>query len=79
MWWDGGCHRVADPFRHFGDGVASLPNPVGTPLDKALVGLFRLRMLLRSPAQILAGPETSTLARLQVRLSYFRASLQWLA
>ena len=67
MWWNGGFHRVADPFRHFGDGVASVPNPVGTPLDKVLVGLFRLRSLLKSPEQIFAGAETSTLARLQAR------------
>jgi hypothetical protein len=65
VWWNGRFHRVADPFRHFGDGVASVPNPVGTPLDKALVGLFRLKSLLKSPAQIFAAPETSTLARLQ--------------
>ena len=69
VWWNGGFHRVADPFRHFGDGVASVPNPVGTPLDKVLVGLFRLKCLLKSPEQIFAGPETSTLARLQASRS----------
>ncbi|CAL8463731.1 g3265 [Coccomyxa elongata] len=63
--WNGGFHRVADPFRHFGDGVASLPNPVGSPLDKALVGLFRLKALLKSPDEVLQGPETSILSRLQ--------------
>ena len=76
VWWDGGFHRVADPLRHLGDGVASLPNPVGSPLDKARVGLFRLRTLLKSPAQILAGPETSTLARLQVLSVASEAPLQ---
>ena len=65
--WNGGFHRVADPFRHFGDGVASLPNPVGSPLDKALVGLFRLKALLKSPDEILQSPETPTISRLQVR------------
>jgi hypothetical protein len=34
-------HRVADPFRHPVDGVLSLLNPVGSPIDKALVGLVR--------------------------------------
>lgn len=68
MWWNGAFHRVADPFRHLGDGVASLPNPVGTPLDKALVGLFRLKSLLKSPEEIFSAPETSILSRLQVLL-----------
>lgn len=37
----GGWHRVADPLRHPLDGVMSLGNPVGTPLDKIRVGLLR--------------------------------------
>lgn len=37
----GEFHRVADPFRHPVDGIASLPNPVGTVLDKVRVGLLR--------------------------------------
>lgn len=38
---DGQFHRVADPFRHPVDGIASLPNPVGTVMDKVRVGLLR--------------------------------------
>ena len=34
-------HKVADPFRHPADGFMSLLNPVGSPIDKALVGLVR--------------------------------------
>lgn len=34
-------HRVADPLRHPVDGLLSLANPVGSPVDKALVGLVR--------------------------------------
>ncbi len=41
VWHAGAFHRVADPFRHPLDGVASLPNPVGSVQDKLLVGLFR--------------------------------------
>lgn len=65
--WNGGFHRVADPFRHPAAGVASLPNAVGSPFDKALVGLFRIKALLKSPDEVLQGPETSTLSRLQVQ------------
>lgn len=41
VWTDGGFHRVADPLRHFVDGLASLPNPVGSVADKINVGVFR--------------------------------------
>ncbi|KAK9836272.1 hypothetical protein WJX81_001340 [Elliptochloris bilobata] len=62
---DGGFHRVADPLRHPLDGVLSLANPVGSPVDKARVGLLRAKALTRPVEAILAAPETSTLARLQ--------------
>ena len=64
--WNGAFHRVADPLRHFADGIGSLPNPVGSPIDKALVGLFRLKCLLKTPDDIFQGPETSTYSRLKV-------------
>ena len=67
MRWNGGFHRVADPLRHFADGLGSLFNPVGSPLDKALVGLFRLKSLLKTPDAIFQSPETTTYARLKVR------------
>lgn len=37
--FDGGWHRVADPARHFLDGVASLANPIGSPLDKVTAAI----------------------------------------
>lgn len=64
--WNGGFHRVADPLRHFADGLGSLPNPVGSPLDKVLVGLFRLKSLLKTPDAIFQSPETTTYSRLKV-------------
>lgn len=33
--------QVADPLRHFVDGVLSLPNPIGSVGDKVNVGVFR--------------------------------------
>jgi hypothetical protein len=65
---------VADPLRHPLGGLASLGNPVGSPLDKARVGLLRGRALLKSADAILAAPETSTLARLRVRANSTRAA-----
>lgn len=34
-------HQVADPLRHFVDGLLSLPNPIGSVGDKVNVGIFR--------------------------------------
>ena len=60
----GGWHRVADPFRHPLDAIASLSpsHAVGTPIDKIRVGLLRLRLLLTSPSAdaLLTRPETTT-------------------
>lgn len=52
--------------RHPADGLASLANPIGSPQDKLLVGLFRLKSLLGSVDELLKAPETSIEQRLQV-------------
>lgn len=64
VWFNGSFHRVADPLRHFFDGLVSLLNPVGTPVDKFLVGFVRLRAASRSDDDILSAPETSIVDRL---------------
>lgn len=64
--YDGAFHRVADPLRHFWDGIGSLTNPIGSPIDKINVGIFRLRALLGDTYDILKRPETTTIQRLQV-------------
>ena len=66
--WSGAFHRVADPLRHPLDGLGSLPNPIGTPLDKLRVGLFRVKSLLGSLEDQLRQPEMSIQQRLQVGL-----------
>lgn len=64
--WNDGFHRVADPFRHPIDGVSTLiNNPIGTPLDKILVGLFRLKSLAGSVDDVLSAPEKPTIDRLR--------------
>jgi hypothetical protein len=57
---------VADPLRHPLDGVLSLFNPIGSPIDKANVGLFRLKSLAGGAYDSLSRPETTTLERLKV-------------
>ncbi|KAL4854581.1 4-substituted benzoates-glutamate ligase [Chlorella vulgaris] len=51
--------------RHLADGLASLGNPIGSPVDKLLVGLFRLKSLLGSVDDLLRAPETTIEQRLQ--------------
>lgn len=63
--WNGSFHRVADPLRHLADGLGSLTNPIGTPIDKIKVGLYRLRTLLGSLDALLSAPETTTLQTLK--------------
>ncbi|KAL0909203.1 hypothetical protein M5K25_020050 [Dendrobium thyrsiflorum] len=45
----GRLHRVADPFRRPIDSLLSLPNPIGSVLDKLIVGIHRLRAPTSSP------------------------------
>lgn len=65
VWFNGGFHRVADPVRHFADGILSLVNPIGNVFDKILVGLVRLRAAARADDCILSDDETTILERLR--------------
>ena len=66
VWFDGKFHRVADPFKHFSDGLLSLSNPIGSVFDKILVGLVRFRLATQSDHDLLSNPyETSILERLR--------------
>ncbi len=62
---DGGLHRIADPWRHPVDAVASLHGPVGSLLDKARIAWLRIRLTRRAPEDLLALPESTTAERLQ--------------
>lgn len=67
----GNFHVVADPFRHVFDALGSLSpaNPIGSPVDKVLVGVKRTLLLLRSVEDILRDADETTIeARLQVRI-----------
>ncbi|MQM10588.1 hypothetical protein Taro_043483 [Colocasia esculenta] len=61
----GQFHRIADPLRHPVDGVASLLNPVGNPVDKLRVGLARFRAAVQSDADILTAAEVPIIDRLR--------------
>ena len=65
--FEGDFHRVADPLRHPVDAVLSLSpsHPVGSPIDKVLVGVVRLQSLIGDCYDILSAPETTIMDRLK--------------
>ncbi|KAI4318477.1 hypothetical protein MLD38_032176 [Melastoma candidum] len=60
VYYDGAFHTVADPARHFLDSVLSLTNPIGTVLDKLLIGLTRIGVLSKTDGEILSAEEVRT-------------------
>jgi hypothetical protein len=68
VWYNGQFHTVADPLRHFVDGLLSLTNPIGSVVDKVNVGVFRLKTLIGPLDAIFEKPETTILERLRVGL-----------
>lgn len=65
VWVEGRFHRIADPFRQPWDGLKSLFSPVGTVLDKVLIGVLRRKVLAGTVEQLFTRPETSTLEYLR--------------
>ncbi|KAL5703828.1 hypothetical protein ACHQM5_022332 [Ranunculus cassubicifolius] len=59
VYFNGGFHTVADPLRHFYDAILSLGNPIGSVIDKLLIGLTRVRVLSRTDDDILSASEVS--------------------
>ena len=59
------------------DAVKSLSpaHPVGTPLDKVLVGVVRLQSLIGDCYDILTAPETTIMAGGRFKLSSFDQSV----
>ena len=64
--FEDGFHRVADPLRHPVDALASLnpAHPIGSVVDKILVGVVRVQSLLGDCYDILRAPETTIRQRL---------------
>ncbi len=63
--FDGKMHRVADPWRHPADAVASLGSPVGSFMDKLRVAGLRESVRKGSVDALFERPETSTLSALK--------------
>jgi len=63
-YFDGELHRLADPWRHPIDALATLHGPVGSLLDKLRIGLMRMRLTLGSAERFFTAAETTTAARL---------------
>ncbi|KAL2511884.1 FAD/NAD(P)-binding oxidoreductase family protein [Abeliophyllum distichum] len=61
VYYDGGFHIVSDPLRHFSDSLQTLTNPIGSVVDKILIGLTRVRVLTQSDDEILTAEELKTI------------------
>lgn len=61
VYYSGRFHTVADPLRHFSDALQSLSNPIGTVIDKLLIGLTRLKVLTQGDDEILNAEEVPTI------------------
>ncbi|GLJ52071.1 hypothetical protein SUGI_1107420 [Cryptomeria japonica] len=66
VYYNGSFHRVADPFKHFADSLGTLLNPIGTILDKILIGVARLKSVTVTNEEILLGKEVSIMEKLSV-------------
>ncbi|KAL1328164.1 hypothetical protein HN51_038085 [Arachis hypogaea] len=65
IFYDGQFHTVADPLRHFLDSARSLANPIGSLVDKLLIGSTRIGVLTRSDEDILSAEEVPTIELLK--------------
>lgn len=65
--FNGGFHRVADPFRAPFDALLSLlpSHPIGSVYDKILIGVLRLQSLLGSIDELYTRPDISIAERLR--------------
>ncbi|KAF7803690.1 15-cis-phytoene desaturase, chloroplastic/chromoplastic [Senna tora] len=61
VFYNGQFHTVADPIRHFWDSAKSLTNPIGSVVDKLLIGSTRIRVLTKSYQEILSADEAPTI------------------
>ncbi|KAJ1402273.1 hypothetical protein SESBI_28168 [Sesbania bispinosa] len=61
VFYNGQFHTVADPLRHFWDSAKSLTNPIGSIVDKLLIGSTRIRVLTKSDEEILSAEEVPTI------------------
>ncbi|CAN4083483.1 unnamed protein product [Withania somnifera] len=61
VFYGGRFHTVADPLRHFSDSLQSLTNPIGTVVDKLLIGLTRLKVLTQGDDEMLNAEEVPTM------------------
>lgn len=61
VFYNGQFYTVADPLRHFWDSVKSLANPIGSVVDKLLIGSTRIRVLTKSDEEILSAEEAPTI------------------
>jgi len=68
--YDGGFHRIGDPFRHPSDVLQTLFTRIGTPADKLRVARMRRHLTRESIATIMERKERTTLEVLEGRWGF---------
>jgi hypothetical protein len=67
VWFESKFHRIADPWRHPGDAVASLRSPIGHFMDKVRIASLRDSVRQGTVESLFERPEYSTLTALRSR------------
>ena len=67
IWFEGKFHRVADPWRHPMDALASLGSPIGNLMDKVRIARLRDSVRHATIESLFERPEHSTLMTLRSR------------
>jgi phytoene dehydrogenase-like protein len=73
--YNGGFHRVADPFRHPLDAPRTLVGPIGSLADKARIARAWRRLTQLSIDEVMARPEMPTLQALRSRWGFSDAMI----
>ena len=68
--YEGGFHRIADPFRHPFDAPRTLFSPIGTAADKLRVARIRRRLRRMTVPEIMERDETTALEALRARWKF---------
>ena len=67
VWFESKFHRIADPWRHPVDAVASLRSPIGHFMDKVRIASLRDSVRQSTVENLFERPEYSTLTALRSR------------
>ncbi|XXG61196.1 hypothetical protein AAC387_Pa04g2911 [Persea americana] len=68
VYYNGQFHSVSDRFRHFSNTFLRLVNPIGSVLDKLLIGRKRIQVVTRFDEEIHSVDEVPIIKLSRIRL-----------